>query len=277
MQTVPTPSYHAQRTAWGHQHCDAPDLLAQDLEPARALLQRCYAPCPRGGRPWDPVVLLRCLLLALIIEIPSINKLVPMLRGSRVLRALAGLPDDVPEGASSAPGVGTLYDLLHRLHDGPLPRGVRGYVRPSEAEYRASRTPRTPGNEPKSRPSKKGKGKRKKSAPTEEPSPEHRTSERTLRELRATRSSQTPDDLLGRMTELLWVLAVRPSAERGLLGDLHSLVVTGDGSPLVTGACGLGTRTCSCNPRKPCTCQRTYADPDARSGWDAVRSGKSGG
>lgn len=283
MQTVPTHPYHAQVTAWIHQHHDTPDLLAQldqhaeavqillslDLEPARALLQRCYAARPRGGRPWDPIVVLRCLLLALIIGIPSINKLVPALRGSRVLRVLAGLPDAVAEGGSTAPGVGTFYDFLSRLHDGPLPRDVRGYVRPSVAERKAARTQRAPGNEPL-RPKKK-KGRVKGTTPTDEPSPHLKVSERTLKEVRASRTQRLPDDLLGRLSELLWALAVRPSAERGLLGDLHSLVVTGDGSPLVTGACGLGTRSCTCNPRKPCACLRTYADPDARSGWDAYR------
>jgi hypothetical protein len=279
MQTDPSSSYPARVRAWSHAHRDDTNLRAQldqhaeivtillslDLEPARSILARCYASSPRGGDPWDPIVLLRCLLIALIAGIPSINKLVPALRGSRVLRVLAGLPDTVADGENTAPGVGTLYDFLHRVHDGPLPRGVVGYIRPSQVERQATRAPRRPGNE--GRRSKEHKGR----TAAEEATPDGKPSERTLQTLRQTRTARRPDDLLGRMSELLWVLAVRPSAERGLLGDLQNLVVAGDGSPLVTGACGLGQRACRCDRTKTCDCPRTFADPDARSGWDSYR------
>ncbi len=55
----------------------APALLVLwqlDLEPARPILASCYAKSPRGSKPWDPVVLLRCLLLALLVGQPKINK-----------------------------------------------------------------------------------------------------------------------------------------------------------------------------------------------------------
>lgn len=280
MQTPQPLPYPAAVEAWIRVHAVDPDIRAEvdrraeairvlydlDLEPARPILARCYARCPRGGQPWDPVALLRCLLLALLIGAPSINDFVPMLRGSALLRVLAGLPARVPEGGRVSPGVGTLYDFLHRLHDGPLPRSLAGYRRPSEVERAAARQPRPPGN----RPSRPSKGKKGRPAP-EEATAAGKPSERALAEARRARSSAIPADLLGRMTDLLWALAVRPSAERGLLGELCSLRVTGDGSPLITGASGLGRRTCRCDRKKPCDCLRTYADPDARSGWDAYR------
>ena len=285
MQTAPSSLYHDNLQTWIRQHKEETDVAAQldqhadaltilmslNLEPVRRLLMRCYAPSPRGGDPWDPIVLLRCLLLALLVGIPSVNKLVPALRGSSVLRALAGLFDPASDAEiqvlNATPGVGTFYDLLHRLHDGARPLGVAGYVRPSVVERRAASTPRPPGNEPKV----SNKGRKKGRPAPEAPAADGKPSERTLKELRRTRDSRNPDDFLGRMADLLWVLAVRPSAERGLLGDGTSLIVAGDGSPLVTGASGHGVRSCTCNPRKSCDCPRRYADPDARSGWDAYR------
>lgn len=280
MQTPQPSSYPTAVAAWIRANAWHPDLRAQldqhaetirvlvnlDLELARPILARCYAPCPRGGDPWDPVVLLRCLLLALLVDVPSINDFVPMLRGSPLLRVLAGLPGHAADGERVSPGVGTLYDFLHRLHDGPLPRSLQGYRRPSELERLAGRQPRPPGN----RTPKRVKGKKGR-PPPEEASALGKPSERALAEVRRVRNSGLPEDLLGRMTDLLWALAVKPSAERGLLGELTSLCVTGDGSPLITGASGLGIRSCRCDRTKPCDCLRTYSDPDARSGWDAYR------
>lgn len=286
MQPVPPTSYPDQLRAWMLAHKDDPDVAAQvttyssaiavlmalDLEPVRPHLQRGYAASPRGGVPWDPVLLLRCLLLGILATIPSINALVPTLRGSRVLRAIAGLPDQPEPGRNASPGVGTFYDFLHRLHDGPRKPGVH----PSEIEREAARAPRPPGNRPSKPGKKKGRGKRggrsaRDAASAEQEESRERPAQAALKLARELRGASLPDDLQGRLTGLLWELGVRPSAERGLLGDLGALKLCGDGSPLVTGASGLGQRDCKCNPRKSCDCDRRYADPDARSGWDAFR------
>jgi hypothetical protein len=58
--------------------------------------------------------MLRCLLLLLLSGQASINRWTRDLAANRVLRILPGLPED------GRPGVGTLYDFLHRLHDGPV-------------------------------------------------------------------------------------------------------------------------------------------------------------
>ena len=89
-------------------------LWTLDLAPARPVLERCYADKPRGGERRDPIVMLRGLLLALLVGQTSINQWVRDLRASRVLRILTGLAPD-----ETVPGVGTFYDFLHRLHDGP--------------------------------------------------------------------------------------------------------------------------------------------------------------
>ena len=65
-------------------------LLHQDLEPARPVLQACYTANPCGGGPWDPVVVLRSLLLAALVGQPSLYKWAPQDSGS-------GWPPDLPK------------------------------------------------------------------------------------------------------------------------------------------------------------------------------------
>jgi hypothetical protein len=45
-------------------------LLRLNLDPARPLLQPLYAPGPRGRPPYDPLCMLRALLLMLLRKIP---------------------------------------------------------------------------------------------------------------------------------------------------------------------------------------------------------------
>lgn len=247
-----------------------------DLEPARPILQRCYAPSPRGGQPRDPVVMLRCLLLAILVGQPSLNKWAADLKGSRVLRILAGLGDDPP------PGVGTFYDFLHRLHDGPARKSCEHVVAPSEAERRRARTPRNP----KRRPKKAAKGKQKHArgprnarrgrrpddgTPQAEPDTRAAT-DRLVAQLEQADRLDNPRDLLTRLGEILVEVALVESAQKGLLGDLGAIVAGGDGSPLRTGANRHGKRVCDHGRFDRCDCAKRYTDPDAEWGWDSHRN-----
>ncbi|MFH1130651.1 MAG: hypothetical protein V1754_04910 [Pseudomonadota bacterium] len=78
-----------------------------DLEPAWPILKQGYANNPRGGKPWDPVV---------------------------ILRVLCGI-----EAKKGQPGVGTFYDFMHRINDGPLRKPCEHIERPSEDERRRAR------------------------------------------------------------------------------------------------------------------------------------------
>ena len=94
----------------------AAELLAVallDLEPARPLLERCYAGRRGGRRPRDPVAMLRALVLMGLLGCTDFNKWVPTLRGRPELAILCGFdPRDTP-------GVGTFYAFCDRLLDGP--------------------------------------------------------------------------------------------------------------------------------------------------------------
>jgi hypothetical protein len=157
---MPTPTHEAYRDfvlRWFRRHAEDAEVAAQlerhadaarvlwelDLEAARPVLGRCYAPSPRGGEPRDPILMLRCLLLALLVGQPSKTKWVRDLRSSRVLRVLCGLDPD-----EATAGVGTFYDFLHRLHDGPIRKTCEHVEQPSEGERRRSRSPRGKASRP---------------------------------------------------------------------------------------------------------------------------------
>lgn len=227
-------------------------LLSLDLEPARDILAPCYAKSPRGSKPWDSIVLLRCLLLALLVGQPKINKWVPQSRASKLLPLLAG----VDTAERRPPGVGTYYDFLHRLHDGPVRGCCEHQERPSEHERRRSKTPRPREEKPDKALDDEARKK---------------VTERLVAELAATETQGNPNDLQDRLGAILLAVGVIPSARRGLLGDLEHLVVGGDGSPLRTGASGQGQKVCDCDEGAHCDCPRLFSDPDARWGWDSYR------
>lgn len=277
--------------SWIQNHREAPDvirgleqhadvtsvLMALDLGPAKPVMERCYSERRRGSEPYDALAMLRMLVLSVLIGVTGINPLVRVLRGSRLLQVLAGFPVK-SDGALRSPAVGTCYDFLHRLHDGPL-RRLPGSDLPSQIEFKQSKTPRPPPTlvgeqedkkEEASGDGKRNEGKKKKSLKKRGGKPVTAA----LRERLVEQLPQIlPADLLTRLLEILDAVGVSPSAERGLLGDVRALVVAGDGSSLKTNADGHGKKveTCPHNKFERCDCERTYADPDACSGWDHYR------
>lgn len=290
---MPTPRHEAYRNdvlAACRSRAHVPDFAAQlerheaealvlwtlDLEPARPVLERCYADKPRGGERRDPIVMLRALLLALLVGQTSINQWVRDLRASRVLRILTGLGPD-----ETVPGVGTFYDFLHRLHDGPHRGCCEHDERPSEAERRRAKTARKVKRRPKRSKDKGGRGKaaggktrsrqRKADSATEAEAEAKTVTARLVGELDAAKELANPNDLLTRLAEVLVDVAVLESARRGLLGDLNHIVAGGDGSPLRTGANRHGKRACGHGFLERCDCAKLYTDPDAEWGWDNHR------
>lgn len=62
------------------------------------------------------------------------------------------------------------------------------------------------------------------------------------------------------------------SVQQGLI-DLDSLALSGDGTPVYTGAWERKTRTCDCLEKgiRDCKCDRFYHQPDCDIGWDSHR------
>jgi hypothetical protein len=235
--------------AWLFAHAQEVAMLWElDLGVARDELQRCYAAHPRGGDPWDPVVKLRSLHASALLGEPRVNRWVRALRCSERLHVLIDAQPP-PEGSrrSSAPSVGAHYGLMHRLHDGTL-RQRPELVPPSVVQRERAAAPR-----PRQRPA----------VPELVGEPDDDKAARLVDKLRAGRDQPNPDDLAARLQRIHLVVAVQPSAQRGLLGNTAALVVASDGSPLVTNANGRGKRVCDC--------LRVYTDPDASWEYDSYR------
>ena len=244
-----SPDLHAQI----EQYADvAETLLLLDLEPARAQLEAGLAPSPRGGKPRDQVVLWRVALLGILIGKPAYNALAHELHASRVLRILAGLANDDP-----GPGVGTLYDFEQRLLDGPWRPRCAHEERPSVTERRRARSPQ-PKRETAAAARRAGR-----------PRPSEATAESVVDAIRKRAEQDLPATFVNRLTELLHLVAVLPSAEAGLLGKLDRMVVACDTSVVPTGAEVHGKKTCSHGRFEKCACPRIYSDPDATIGWDS--------
>jgi hypothetical protein len=161
------------------------------------VLEKCYAKNPRGGDPWDCVVMLRLLLLSLLAEQPAISTWVDELKACRVLRALAGLDPDT----TRTPGVGTFYDYLHRLHDGPTRKTCDHLERPSENERRRAKTPRTLLRRERKKEKEKQKQKRRSErGPKKKEEGELRSvTAKLIAELEASADQELPTDLLTRL------------------------------------------------------------------------------
>jgi len=237
-----------------------------DLEPARPILQQGYAINPRGGKPRDPVIILRALLLSLLVGQTKINKWVKELKSCPFLRVLCGLGHDGREGV---PGVGTFYDYMHRLNDGPIRKSCSHVERPSLAERRragsAQTRKKTKAEDNAAIKTKAGRKSLKAKRPAK------RVTAELVSILNEQQLQPNANDLLDRLSHILLEVGIKISAQKGLLGELESLSVSGDGSPLVSGANRHGIKSCDCPKHKRCDCMRKYSDPDANIGWDSHR------
>jgi hypothetical protein len=62
-------------------------------------------------------------------------------------------------------------------------------------------------------------------------------------------------------------IALKPSALIGLLGDTHKIKASADGACVESHANPNGHKACDCKGR--CDCNRRFADPEAKWGWDS--------
>lgn len=217
-------------------------LWYADLSPVFSLLLPRYSKSERGAPPWDPVVLFRCWLCMTLAGYTSANEWVVTMRTVPLCAILCGCEP------AHTPGVGTLYDFQHRLW---------------LAEKVARRQRRRKHGKPRR------KGRKGEKLDYKRPGVIKRLVDRLERD-RCRLRPQRPDSLL---QEIFRDAFVRPSAQKGLLGDVGNLVLAGDSTPIRTGASPYGKRICNCKEQgiKSCQCPRAYSDPDASMGWDSYR------
>ena len=227
-------------------------LLRLDLEPARPLLTSLYSSSPRGRKPWDPIRILRALLLMLLLGEKSITKWAKTLRATPRLARIAGFDP------FHTPGVGTFYLFLDRLEDGPFQPSCPHRVLPSP--LRKGKHLRHLASEKQARHLKAQQFLTQFDSITQELSAR----------LQAQHDQPRPHDLLQRLEDLLLLCAVLPSAEKGLLGDTTHLLLSGDGSALPSAANPNGTPSCACRQQGIYRWDhpRFYTDPTANWGYN---------
>ena len=230
-------------------------LIVLDLEPARPILEPLYSPDPRGQKPYDPVRMLRALLLMVLLKYTSITKWAEALKANPRLARMAGFePYDVP-------AAGTFYAFIDRLEDGEHQKSCEHRIKSSK--LRKGKHLRNLASEKK---------QRQKDAKADAAAYDSIT-QKLKDDLIASQDQPRPDDITKRLEDILILCAIIPSAERGLLGNLESMTISGDGSALPTGASPNGKPACKCHENGIYKCEhdRYYSDPTANWGYDSYR------
>jgi hypothetical protein len=230
-------------------------LVRLNLDPLAPELKALYSPSPRGRPPFDPLAMLRALLLMHALAISSFDLFGALLKRSSRLAIIAGFTPN------KTPSVGAFYAFLDRLEDGPFQPPCPHRRKPSEIRKLQRR--RNLHHE------KLDKQARRQAILQQADS----ITQHLKDDLLDKQALPRPRDMLQRLEDLLLKLAVIPSAQRGLLGDLKALVLAGDGSALESGASCYGKPLCQCRKQGlfNCKCDRLYSDPTADWGWDSYR------
>jgi hypothetical protein len=230
-------------------------LIVLDLEPARPILETLYSTDPRGQKPYDPVRMLRALLLMVLLKYTSITKWAEALKAKPRLARIAGFePYDVP-------AAGTFYAFIDRLEDGQYQKQCEHRIKPSK--LRKGKHLRNLASE---------KEQRQQDAKADAAAYDSIT-QKLKDDLIASQDQPRPDDIIKRLEDILILCAIIPSAEKGLLGNLESMTVSGDGSALPTGASPNGKPACKCHENGIYKCEhdRYYSDHTANWGYDSYR------
>ncbi|MCP4605289.1 MAG: hypothetical protein GY847_33020, partial [Proteobacteria bacterium] len=229
-------------------HQKAFEILTElNLDPAKPVLDRVYCPAVRVV-PRPPLTMLRSLIQMTMLKETSITKWVARTRTVAFYAVLAGFePDDTP-------GVGTYYDFMRRIIDGP-------YRKPSEDRVLRSRF--NAGRH-------KRNIKKEKEKKADEICPNQTRSEILVRELLNNENQPRPDGFEKTLEDLLFSLGIAPSVAQGLITDIDSLVISGDGSIMATAASSAGRPACECRAAGIYNCDhdRFFTSPTAQQCYD---------
>jgi hypothetical protein len=217
-------------------------LWITDLSYVTSYLYETYS--FKGPAPRDPASMLRSYLLFLLTN-PTIGitKWVDQLYRVPLYAILSGFePGNIP-------GVGTFYDFFQRLW-GYDKQNIKSQIKQKRKKVKKKKL-------------KKGE----KQAP-KDPGIVEKLANRFLRY--GSKKKCLPGD---RLFDFFQSQFLDVSAKLGLLGDLRSFSVAGDGTPLETARYPRSKPTCDCSAQgiKDCTHPRLYSQPDCNSGWDSSR------
>jgi hypothetical protein len=230
-------------------------LFRLDLDGVSEDLKQLYSSNPRGRPPFDPICMLRALLLMTLLQYARIDEFAAELRRQPRLAIIAGFQ------GFKTPSAGTFYLFIDRLENGPFQPKCPHRLLPAQSR-KGSRLRNL-----KQERADKEKARKKLLSQCD-------SITRNLKdELLSGQSLPRPNDFQKRLEDLLVKVALIPSAQRGLLGSLNGLIICGDGSALPTGANPYGKPSCNCRRQGVFSCDhdRYYTDQTADWGYDSYR------
>lgn len=224
-------------------------LVELNFDPAIPILEQLYSPAERGKNRRDPVCMLRSMILMTLVKERGVTKWVGETRKfGAFLGGLAGFPAD------STPGVGTYYDFMRRIIDGP-------YIPPCKHVIRRSFSMTQ---------QHKRNLKEEKEAKKEKYDPNQTQSAKLVKELLPKAGESRLENFMKIIEDLLFLMGIKPSVEAGLIGTTKDVTVSGDGSILATAASPGGTPLCDCREKGIFKCDHAhgYTSPTAEFCYD---------
>jgi hypothetical protein len=229
-------------------------LWNADLTGIVDLLRHRYANSQFGAPPKDPVALLRSLILMTFHGETSISKWVETLRADPFYAILSGflpacndISRQVPDSMDPIPGVGTFYDFMNKLISKD-----RAFIGCRKRKRKRKRKP---------------KKKMKKNQKYDNSKPG--VIERIVKRVIKYSGTNLPVSAESSLNAILKDIFVMPSLRMGILGDISSFNIAGDGTCMPSNASHYGYKICNCEKGKSCDCVRNFTDPDASWGWDS--------
>lgn len=214
-----------------------------NLDNGIELLKGCYS--KDFGRPveFDPVDMLRSLILMVSLQITSVTKWAENLANSDLLAILSGFEP------GNTPSAGAFYDFWNRL-----------WLEDKRLKKRRKKRLRKKSKKPKN----VQKGQK---LPNRRPG----VVDRILQSFRKGRffSTKRPERLL---QELFTRVFVAGSRDRGIIP--YEMALAGDGSPFESCSNPFGIPVCDCRSKGnyKCDCPRKYSDVYANWGYDSSRN-----
>lgn len=217
-------------------------LWITDISYITTLLSDDYS--IKGPKSRDPASMFRSYILFLLTN-PTIGitKWVDELHRVPLYAILSGFePGDIP-------GVGTFYDFFNRLWGLDFDN-----VKSNLKHKRKKKRKKKPKKGEKQAPKNSGIVKK--------------LITRFFRD--GAKKKTLPGD---RLFEFFQSQILSASAKLRLLGNLNSISVAGDGTPLVTASFPRSKLSCDCYAQcvAKCNCPRIFSQPDCNSGWDSSR------
>lgn len=224
-------------------------LASLNFDPVIPILKKLYSPDIHGKDPRDPVCMLRSMILMTLQKEKGITKWVKTTRSQgEFFGILAGFDPD------STPGVGTYYDFMDKIINWPYTPRYPKQKRRSELHLKKEKR-----NLPSEREAKK-----------DDRDPNNSQSEKLVKELLDRADSPRAEDFNKIIEDLLYLLAIKPSVDAGVMSDIDNIVATGDGSIMKTAASQYGEPSCDCREQGIYKCEhdRFYTSSTAEFCWD---------